>query len=81
MIEEQDILELFIQSIEQQIESLENTEYDKITLDELKLLLSDNVTKDGKIQTRYSLLNKYFHHSFKSYKDVMDRYTKGHMNN
>ena len=64
MIDEQDVLELLIQSIEQQIDSLEDTDHDKVVHSELKLLLSDNVTEDGKIHIRSSLMNKHFHLSF-----------------
>ncbi len=81
MIDEQYIIGLFIQSIEQQIESLEDTDHDKAALDELKLLLSDNVTEDGKIHIRSSLMNKHFHHSFSSYKDYIHRFVKGHLYN
>lgn len=81
MINEQDILDLFIQTIEQQIEFLEDMDHDKATLDELKLLLSDNVTEDGKIQIRSSLMNRHFHLSFSSYKDFMHRFVKGHLYN
>ncbi len=81
MIDEQDILELLIQSIEQQIDSLEDTDHDKVVHSELKLLLSDNVTEDGKIHIRSSLMNKYFHLSFSSFKDYMHRFVKGHLYN
>ncbi len=56
MIDEQDIIELLIESIEQQIDSLEDTDQDKAVYGELKLLLSDNVTDDGKIHIRSSLM-------------------------
>ena len=61
MINEKDILHLFIQSIKQHIESLENTDVDNATIDELKLLLSDNIAQDGMIHVRKSLMNKTFH--------------------
>ncbi|GAX62098.1 poly(3-hydroxyalkanoate) synthetase [Candidatus Scalindua japonica] len=81
MIKEQDILKLFIEFIEQQIETLEDTEHDKDVLDGLKLLLSDNVTENGEINVRSSLMNKHFHVSFTSYKDHMRRFVKEHLNN
>ena len=81
MIYEQDILSLFIQSIEQQMEALEDTDQNKAILDELKLLLSDNVFEDGKIHVRPSLLNKQFHLSFSNYKYYMLKYEKGYMQN
>jgi hypothetical protein len=81
MINEQDIFELLIQSIEQQIDSLEDTSHDKAVHGEPKLLLSDNVTENGKIHIRSSLMNKHFHLSFLIYKDFLHRYVKGHLNN
>ncbi len=83
MINEQDILELFIKSIRQQIEALAdmNTDYDNTVLDELTMLLSDNVSADGKIHVRYSLLNKTFHLSFSNYKFYMSKYEKEHRHN
>ncbi|MBT3877481.1 MAG: hypothetical protein HON76_09135 [Candidatus Scalindua sp.] len=81
MIYNEEILDLFIQSIGQQIESLGDTYQDKVIGDELKLLLLDNVSEDGDICVRPSLLNKQFHLSFSSYKDVMLKYEKGHLYN
>ncbi len=81
MIEEQDILELFIQSIEEQIDSMADTDHDEVVLDELKLLLSDNVMEDGEIYIRSSLMNKHFHLSFSSYRAFMRRFVKEHLNN
>ncbi len=83
MINEQDILELFIKSIRQQIEALEdmNTDHGDTALDELTMLLSDNVSTDGKIHVRYSLLNKAFHLSFSNYKFYMSKYDKEHRRN
>ncbi len=76
MINEQDILELFIKSIRQQIEALEvmDIDQDNTILDELRLLLSDNIAEDGNIHVRYSLLNKAFHLSFSNYKFHMSKY-------
>ncbi len=81
MIYDEETLELFILSIEQQIESLGDTCQDKGIIDELNLLLSDNISENGKIHVRPSLLNKQFHLSFSSYKDVMLKYEKGHLCN
>ncbi|MHC4268305.1 MAG: hypothetical protein ACYSTS_07545 [Planctomycetota bacterium] len=83
MINEQDILELFIKSIRQQIEALEgmDTDPNNTVLDELKLLLSDNVSENGNIHVRSSLLNKAFHLSFSNYKFYMSKYDNEHLHN
>ena len=81
MIDEQEVLHLFIESILQNIESLENTDVDNATVDELRLLLSDNIAEDGMIHVRKSLMNKTFHHSFSNYKDFMNKYEKEHLRN
>ncbi len=81
MIYNEEILDLFIQTIGQQIESLGDTYQDKVIGDELKLLLLDNVSEDGDICVRPSLLNKQFHLSFSNDKDVMLKYEKGHLYN
>ncbi len=81
MIDEKDILHLFIQSILQHIELIENTDVEITTIEELKLLLSDNIADDGMVQVRKSLMNKTFHLSFSNYKDFMNKYEKGHMHN
>ena len=81
MIDEEDVLLLFIQSIVQRIESLENTDVDYAIIDELKMLLSDNIAEDGMIHVRKSLMNKAFHLSFSNYKDFMNKYEKEHLRN
>jgi hypothetical protein len=84
MINEKDILELFIKSIRTQIEALEDMDIDQdnTILDELRLLLSDNnIAEDGNIHVRYSLLNKTFHLSFSNYKFFMSKYDKEHLRN
>jgi hypothetical protein len=81
MINEEEVLHLFIQSISQQIESMENTDVDIASIDELKLLLSDNLADDGMVHVRKSLMNKTFHLSFANYKDFLNKYEKGHMHN
>jgi hypothetical protein len=81
MIDERDVLQLFIQSIIQRIESLEDTDVDYTIIDELKMLLSDNIAEDGMIHVRKSLMNKTFHLSFSNYKDFMHKYEKEHLRN
>ncbi len=81
MIDEQEVLHLFIESILQNIEYLENTDVDNATVDELRLLLSDNIAKDGMIHVRKSLMNKTFHLSFSNYKYFMNKYEKEHLCN
>ena len=81
MIDERDVLQLFIQSIIQRIESLEDTDVDYAIIDELKMLLSDNIAEDGMIHVRKSLMNKTFHLSFSNYKDFMYKYEKEHLRN
>ncbi len=81
MIDEKEVLHLFIQSILQHIELIENTNVDIAAIDELKLLLSDNIADDGIVHVRQSLMNKTFHLSFSNYKDFMNKYEKGHMYN
>ncbi len=81
MIDEKEVLHLFIQSILQHIELMENTDVEISTIEELKLLLSDNIADDGMVHVRKSLMNKTFHLSFSNYKDFMNKYEKGHMHN
>ncbi len=83
MINELDVLELFIQSIRQQIEAIEDMETDQgnTILNELRLLLSDNISEDGKIHVRSSLLNKAFHLSFSNHKFYMSKYEREHLHN
>jgi len=81
MIDEKEVLHLFIQSILQHIESIEDTDVDIETIKELKLLLSDNLAENGMVHVRKSLMNKTFHLSFSNYKDFMNKYEKGHLHN
>jgi hypothetical protein len=81
MIDEKDILQPFIQSILQHIDSLENADGDNATIDELRLLLSDNLAENGNVHVRKSLMNKSVHLSFSNYKDFMNKYKKGNMHN
>ena len=70
-----------IKTIKERIEYLENNDPGNPNLEELKLLLSDNVSKDGKIQVRFSLLNKKAHYHFSNYTDYLHRYEKEHLCN
>jgi hypothetical protein len=70
-----------INTIMERIEYLENNDPDNANLDELRLLLSDNVSKDGKINVRSSLLNKKVYHYFSNYTNYMDKYKREHLCN
>ncbi len=70
-----------IKTITKRIEYLEHNDPGNPNLDELKLLLSDNVSKDGKILIRFSLLNKKAHYHFSNYTDYLHRYEKEHLCN
>ena len=70
-----------IKTIKERIEYLENNDPGNPNLEELKLLLSDNVSKDGKIQVRFSLMNKKAHYHFSNYTDYLHRYEKEHLCN
>ncbi len=70
-----------INTIVEQIEYLENNDPDNTNLDELKLLLSDNISQEGQIQIRFSLLNKKAHHYFSNYTNYLRRYNKEHLCN
>ena len=70
-----------IKTITERIEYLENNDPDNPSLDELKLLLSDNIAKDGKIKVRFSLLNKKAHYHFSNYTNYLLRYEKEHLRN
>ncbi len=52
-----EVFEKLIKTIRETIEFLEANDTDNADLDELKLLLSDNLSKEGKIHIRPSLLN------------------------
>ncbi len=70
-----------IKTLIERIEYLENNDPDNPNLDELKLLLSDNVSKDGKVQIRFTLLNKKAHYYFTNYTNYLHRYEKEHLCN
>jgi len=78
---EKDVYLALINTIMERIEYLENNDPDNANLDELRLLLSDNVSKDGKINVRSSLLNKKAYHYFSNYTNYMDKYKREHLCN
>ncbi len=81
MINEEDILVLCILAIEELIELLEESGQDNVMLDKLRLLLSDNVFENGKINVRHSLLNEYFHHVLSKYKLFLQKHPTWHLYN
>ncbi len=68
-------------SIKKGIELLEANDPDNENIDELKLILSDNITQNGEIHHRSSLMNKNLHLYYANYKDCMHKYNTGHMYN
>ena len=71
-----------INTIMERIEYLENNDPDNANLDELRLLLSDNVSKDGKINVRFFFARiKKTYHYFSNYTNYMDRYKREHLCN
>ncbi len=79
-IDQEEYIKIY-KSIKKRIEFLEANDPDNKNLDELKLLLSDNLSKDGKIHNRSSLMNKNFHLFCLNYKDTMHKYETGHLYN
>ena len=79
-INQEEYIKLF-ESIRKGIELLEANDPKNGNIDELKLILSDNVSLDGKIHNRSSLMNKNFHLFYLNYKDCMDKYNTGHLYN
>ncbi len=79
-IKQEEYVKLF-KSIKDGIELLEETDPDNENIDELKLILSDNVSQDGTIHNRSSLMNKNFHLFYLNYKDCIHKYKTGHMYN
>ena len=61
---DEEVYSTLIETVMERIEYLENNDPDNSIIDELKLLLSDNVSKDGEIQIRFSLLNKKAYYLF-----------------
>mgnify|MGYP003992334113 FL=1 len=79
-INQEEYIKLF-ESIKKGIELLEANDPKNGNIDELKLILSDNVSLDGKIHNSSSLMNKNFHLFYLNYKDCMDKYNTGHLYN
>jgi hypothetical protein len=79
-INQEEYIKLF-ESIKKGIELLEASDPKNGNIDELKLILSDNVSLEGKIHNRSSLMNKNFHLFYLNYKDCMDKYNTGHLYN
>jgi hypothetical protein len=78
---EKEIYLALINTIVERIEYLENNEPDNANLDELRLLLSDNVSKDGKMHIRSFLLNKKAYNYFSNYANYLNKYEKEHLCN
>jgi len=78
---EKEVYLALINTIMERIEYLENNDPDNATIDELKLLLADNVSKEGKMHIRSSLLNKKAHHYFTNYTNYLHKYNKEHLCN
>ncbi len=78
--DQEEYIKLF-KSIKKRVELLEANDPDNENLDELKLILSDNVSKDGNIHNRSSLMNKNFHLFYLNYKYHMQKYKTGHLYN
>jgi Zn-dependent metalloprotease len=78
---EKDVYLALINTIMERIEYLENNDPDNANLDELRLLLSDNVSKDGKIHIRSSLLNKNAYNYFSNYTNYLNKFEKEHLCN
>ena len=70
-----------IETLIQRIKYLEDNDPDNPNLDKLKLLLSDNVTEEGKIRIKSSSLNKQAHLFFSNCTDHMYNYKKEHLCN
>ncbi len=74
-------LHKFIKALILRIRYLETNDPDNPNLDKLKLLLSCNVSKEGKIRIKSSPLNKQAHLFFSNCTDHMYKYKKGHLCN
>ncbi len=79
-IDQEEYIKLF-KPIKKRIEHLEANDPDNENLDELKLILSDNLSNDGKIHNRSSLMNKKFLLFYLNYKDSLHKYETGHLYN
>ena len=71
----------FIDAIKRRIKYLEDNVPDNVYLYELKLLLSDNISRNGDVHIRSSLLNKNAHLFFANCAHYLYKYTKDHLNN
>ncbi len=80
MLSEKEIYK-FIKALILRIKYLETNDPDNPNLDKLKLLLSDNVSKEGKIRIKSSPLNKQAHLFFSNCTDHMYNYKKEHLCN
>ncbi len=80
MLSEKEIYK-FIKALIQRIKYLENNDPDNANLDKLKLLLSDNVSEEGKICIKSSSLNKLAHLFFSNCTDYIYKYKKEHLCN
>ncbi len=67
-------LHIFIETLIQHIEYLEDNYPDNPSIDKLKLLLSDNVSKEGEIHTKSSLQNREDHLFISNCAFYMDRF-------
>jgi hypothetical protein len=75
MLSEKEIYK-FIKALILRIKYLEANDPDNPNLDKLKLLLSDNVSEEGKIRIKPSSLNKQAHLFFSNCTDHMYNYKK-----
>ncbi len=80
MLSEKEIYK-FIKVLIQRIKYLEDNDPDNANLDKLKLLLSYNLSKEGKIHIKSSPLNKQAHLFFSNCMDYIYKYKKGHLYN
>ncbi len=71
----------FIETLIQYIEYLDDNYPDNPDLNKFKLLLSDNVSKEGEIYIRPSLQNKKAHLLFLNCMDCIDRFEKENLYN
>ncbi len=80
MLSEKEIYK-FIKALILRIKYLEDNDPDNPNLDKLKLLLSDNVSEEGKIRIKSSSLNKQAHLFFSNCVVYKDRFEKENLYN
>ncbi len=80
MLSEKEIYK-FIKALIQRINYLETNNPNNPNLNKLKLLLSDNVSEEGKIRIKPSVLNKQAHLFFSNCTDYMYKYKEEHLHN